>query len=57
MTKSSANILSVIQRYIQEASNTSLLEPHWGYVNRILPCTNDIGSCEYLVSAGGGGHE
>ncbi|KAL7940791.1 ferric reductase like transmembrane component domain-containing protein [Trichoderma barbatum] len=24
------------------------LEPHWGYADRALPCTNDKGSCEYL---------
>ncbi|KAF4624334.1 hypothetical protein G7Y89_g13838 [Cudoniella acicularis] len=36
------------RRHIQEADNTSRLVPHWGYVDRILPCTNDAGSCEYL---------
>lgn len=35
-------------RHIQEADNTSTLQAHWGYPNRILPCTNDAGSCEYL---------
>ncbi|ESZ92083.1 hypothetical protein SBOR_7540 [Sclerotinia borealis F-4128] len=35
-------------RHIQEADNASTLEPHWGYVDRILPCTSDAGSCEYL---------
>lgn len=35
-------------RHIQMADNTSRLEPHWGYVDRVLPCTNDAGSCEYL---------
>jgi NAD(P)H-flavin reductase len=24
------------------------MQPHWGYATRILPCTNDKGSCEYL---------
>lgn len=28
--------------------NSSNIEPHWGYADRILPCTNDAGSCEYL---------
>lgn len=41
-------MLSLTYKHIQEASNTSVLEPHWGYVSRILPCTNDVGSCEYL---------
>jgi hypothetical protein len=35
-------------RRIQEADNTSTLIPHWGYASRVLPCTNDAGSCEYL---------
>lgn len=35
-------------RHIQMADNMSTLEPHWGYVDRILPCKNDPGSCEYL---------
>lgn len=35
-------------RHIQMADNTSTMEPHWGYVARVLPCTNDAGSCEYL---------
>lgn len=34
--------------HIQDFTNASNLEPHWGYVGRILPCKNDIGSCEYL---------
>lgn len=29
------------------SSNTTR-EPHWGYAVRILPCTNDPGTCEYL---------
>lgn len=37
-------------RHIQMADNTSTMEPHWGYVARVLPCTNDAGSCEYLDS-------
>jgi hypothetical protein len=35
-------------RHIQVADNTSYYVPHWGYVDRVLPCTNDAGSCEYL---------
>ncbi|KAH8747292.1 ferric-chelate reductase [Diaporthe sp. PMI_573] len=36
--------------HIQNFSDTdgSVLEPHWGYADRILPCTTDAGSCAYL---------
>ncbi|KAL7807887.1 ferric reductase like transmembrane component domain-containing protein [Trichoderma aethiopicum] len=40
------SILSV--RHIQNMSDAAQLEPHWGYADRALPCTNDKGSCEYL---------
>lgn len=35
-------------RHIQDhdADNTYL--PYWGYASRIVPCENDVGSCEYL---------
>lgn len=29
-------------------ANASNTQKHWGYVDRIIPCTNDAGSCEYL---------
>ena len=35
-------------RHIQNFSEAATLQPHWGYVARALPCTNDKGSCEYL---------
>lgn len=35
-------------RHIQNFSEAQILEPHWGYANRALPCTNDPGSCRYL---------
>ncbi|KAF5002687.1 hypothetical protein FGRMN_225 [Fusarium graminum] len=35
-------------RHIQNMSEAKELEPHWGYADRALPCTNDKGSCEYL---------
>lgn len=35
-------------RHIQNFSEAKILEPHWGYANRALPCTNDAGSCRYL---------
>ncbi|KAF2653192.1 ferric reductase [Lophiostoma macrostomum CBS 122681] len=34
--------------HIQNFSEASAVEPHWGYADRIVPCTNDAGSCEYL---------
>ncbi|KAI9151984.1 Ferric/cupric reductase transmembrane component 2 [Paramyrothecium foliicola] len=35
-------------RHIQNFSDASSLEPHWGYAERVVPCTNDPGSCAYL---------
>lgn len=29
-------------------ANASNIEHHWGYADRIVPCKNDAGSCEYL---------
>ncbi|QSZ31734.1 hypothetical protein DSL72_001302 [Monilinia vaccinii-corymbosi] len=40
--------LITARAHIQMADNMSTLEPHWGYVDRVLPCTKDAGSCEYL---------
>ncbi|KAK4170457.1 putative ferric reductase transmembrane component [Cladorrhinum sp. PSN259] len=41
--------LSLLRRqHIQNFSAASELEPHWGYADRVVPCTNDKGSCEYL---------
>ncbi|KAF2869647.1 ferric reductase NAD binding domain-containing protein [Massariosphaeria phaeospora] len=34
--------------HIQNLSEASALEPHWGYADRAMPCTNDAGSCRYL---------
>ncbi|RYO91128.1 hypothetical protein DL763_005076 [Monosporascus cannonballus] len=35
-------------RHIQDPSTAKSLEPHWGYAERVVPCMNDPGSCEYL---------
>ncbi|PTU20383.1 hypothetical protein P175DRAFT_0533386 [Aspergillus ochraceoroseus IBT 24754] len=35
-------------RHIQDFSEDSALEYHWGYSPRQVPCLNDAGSCEYL---------
>ena len=39
---------SLSARHIQNFSEAASLEPHWGYADRAVPCTNDAGSCEYL---------
>ncbi|KAI1339406.1 ferric reductase like transmembrane component-domain-containing protein [Xylariaceae sp. FL0016] len=38
----------VAARHIQNYSEAEYLEPHWGYYERSMPCTNDAGSCAYL---------
>lgn len=35
-------------RHIQNHSEGGDTETHWGYPDRIVPCKNDAGSCEYL---------
>lgn len=35
-------------RHIQDFSDHSEIESHWGYADRQIPCTNDAASCEYL---------
>ncbi|RDA88814.1 hypothetical protein CP532_5451 [Ophiocordyceps camponoti-leonardi (nom. inval.)] len=35
-------------RHIQNHSDAAAHEPHWGYPDRAVPCTNDAGSCAYL---------
>ncbi|KAL4952313.1 ferric reductase like transmembrane component-domain-containing protein [Aspergillus filifer] len=37
-----------IKRHIQDFSQDSELEYHWGYASRQVPCVNDVGACEYL---------
>ncbi|KIW62107.1 hypothetical protein PV05_02155 [Exophiala xenobiotica] len=37
-------------RHIQNMSEAKSLQPHWGYADRAVPCTNDAGSCSYLDS-------
>jgi predicted ferric reductase len=37
------------RQHIQNFSDPdAVFEPHWGYAERVLPCKNDKGSCEYL---------
>lgn len=36
------------RRHIQNMSEASELQAHWGYADRALPCTSDAGTCEYL---------
>ncbi|RGP69712.1 ferric reductase fre2 precursor [Fusarium sporotrichioides] len=35
-------------RHIQNMSEASELEPHWGYADRALPCVKDAKTCQYL---------
>ncbi|KAK4099408.1 putative FAD binding protein [Parathielavia hyrcaniae] len=35
-------------RHIQNFSEAQEVTHHWGYADRMVPCTNDAGSCEYL---------
>lgn len=41
------NMLTARQ-HIQNQSAASVVEPHWGYADRVVPCVNDAGSCKYL---------
>ncbi|KAK4941335.1 hypothetical protein LTR10_018745 [Elasticomyces elasticus] len=46
-----ASTLNVLPaRHIQNLSDATALQHHWGYADRALPCTNDAGSCAYLDS-------
>ncbi|KAG7292014.1 hypothetical protein NEMBOFW57_002045 [Staphylotrichum longicolle] len=40
--------MALTPRHIQNMSEAASLEPHWGYADRAVPCTNDPGSCAYL---------
>ncbi|KAH6628075.1 putative FAD binding protein [Chaetomium tenue] len=40
--------MALTPRHIQNMSEAAALEPHWGYADRAVPCTNDPGSCAYL---------
>ncbi|KAL2136154.1 hypothetical protein VTI74DRAFT_5207 [Chaetomium olivicolor] len=40
--------MALTPRHIQNFSEAASLEPHWGYADRAIPCTNDPGSCAYL---------
>jgi NAD(P)H-flavin reductase len=42
------SVAALSARHIQDMSQATALEPHWGYADRSIPCTNDVGSCEYL---------
>lgn len=37
-----------VRRHIQNAADAKYEIEYWGYAVRMLPCTNDAGSCEYL---------
>jgi hypothetical protein len=35
-------------QHIQDHDTATSVEPHWDYPDRIVPCANDQGTCEYL---------
>lgn len=41
--------MDILVRHIQDhnEANTTL-KHYWGYASRVLPCTKDAGTCEYL---------
>lgn len=46
---SSVNVTrNAMKRHIQDFSQDSELEFHWGYASRQVPCTSDAGACAYL---------
>ena len=36
------------RQHIQDHAAATNVIYHWGYASRVVPCTNDVGSCEYL---------
>ncbi|KAI9903775.1 hypothetical protein N3K66_000304 [Trichothecium roseum] len=36
------------RQHIQDHDSAEAIKPYWGYADRVVPCTNDPGSCEYL---------
>ncbi|KAL6710298.1 hypothetical protein ACN47E_009244 [Coniothyrium glycines] len=43
-----ADKIMFLRRHIQNFTEASSVQPHWGYADRVVPCTNDAGSCAYL---------
>ena len=37
-------------RHIQDHATAENSISYWGYASRVMPCTNDAGSCEYLAA-------
>jgi DMSO/TMAO reductase YedYZ heme-binding membrane subunit len=48
MASSSSSSSLLGARHIQDFDAAEAVEPHWGYADRVIPCTNDPGSCAYL---------
>lgn len=36
------------RQHIQDHAAATSVRFHWGYASRVIPCVNDVGSCEYL---------
>jgi len=45
---SSTKVQLAPRAHIQNFSEATGVTHHWAYFDRMLPCTNDAGSCEYL---------
>ncbi|KAH7381423.1 ferric reductase like transmembrane component-domain-containing protein [Phaeosphaeria sp. MPI-PUGE-AT-0046c] len=43
-----ASNMALSARHIQDHANASNVRHYWGYADRVVPCTNDPGSCTYL---------
>lgn len=43
-----SNGAALAARHIQDHSNATNEKYYWGYASRVIPCTNDPGSCAYL---------
>lgn len=44
-----ATTLLFPRQHIQDHNEANTYqEPHWGYASRVLPCSNDAGTCAYL---------
>ncbi|KAF2758682.1 hypothetical protein EJ05DRAFT_361255 [Pseudovirgaria hyperparasitica] len=36
------------RQHIQDHDSATNVTEHWGYPSRVVPCVNDVGSCQYL---------
>ncbi|KIS65890.1 uncharacterized protein UMAG_05979 [Mycosarcoma maydis] len=43
-----SSVSTFVARHTQNFSAADVLEPHWGYADRALPCTSGAATCAYL---------